>query len=56
MGESGEVVFEPQQSIYLDTFENCPGMGRIAVMDSNNLVMIGKVISVEYETDEKVKK
>ena len=48
-GESAEVVFEPQQPIYLEDYESCPGMGRVAVMDSNQLVMLGKVIEVEYK-------
>jgi len=48
-GESAEVEFSPQQLIYLDTFENCQGLGRIAVMDSNQLVMLGKVLSVKYK-------
>merc|ERR1711991_946324 len=48
-GESAEVVFEPQQPIYLEDYESCPGMGRVAVMDSNQLVMLGKVTSVKYK-------
>ena len=48
-GESAEVVFEPQQPIYLEDYESCPGMGRVAVMDSNQLVMLGKVMGVEYK-------
>ena len=39
----------PQQLFYLESFDKCEGMGRIAVMDSNQLVMLGKVISVEYK-------
>ena len=48
-GETAEIVFEPQQLIYLEDYENSPGMGRVAVMDSNQLVMLGKVMSVEYK-------
>ena len=48
-GESAEIELSPQQLIYLDTFENCQGLGRIAVMDSNQLVMLGKVLSVKYK-------
>ena len=33
----------------LETFEDCPGLGRIAVMDSNQLVMLGKIMSVKYK-------
>ena len=48
-GESAEIEFFPQQPIYLDSFESCQGLGRIAVMDSNTLVMLGKVMSVKYK-------
>jgi len=48
-GESAEVEFIPQQPIYLESFENCQGLGRVAIMDSNQLVMLGKVMSVEYK-------
>ena len=49
MGENAEIEFEPQQLFYLESFDKCEGMGRIAVMDSNQLVMLGKVMSVEYK-------
>lgn len=48
-GENAEVEFVPQQPIYLESYDDCPGLGRIAVMDSNNLVMLGKVLSVKYK-------
>ena len=53
MGEAAEVVFEPQVTtpLYLEKYEDCPGLGRIAVMDSNQLTMMGKVLDVEYKTD-----
>jgi elongation factor 1-alpha len=47
--ESAEVIFEPQQPIYLEKFGECPGLGRVAVMDSNNLVMLGKILDVTYQ-------
>lgn len=49
MGESAEVEFEPQQPIYLEKFDDCPGLGRVAVMDQNQLVMLGKVVDVSYK-------
>ena len=52
-GDTAEVEFSPKQPIYLETFENCSGLGRIAVMDSNQLVMLGKILEVEYQTDDK---
>jgi len=48
-GESAEVVFEPTLPIYLEAFDSCQGLGRVAVMDSNQLVMLGKVLSVKYK-------
>ncbi len=48
-GETAEVEFIPQQPLYLETFDDCAGLGRIAVMDSNQLVMLGKVNSVKYK-------
>jgi elongation factor 1-alpha len=41
--ESGEVEFEPCQPLFVDPFEKCAALGRIAVMDSNRLKMLGKV-------------
>lgn len=49
MGESAEIEFTPQQPLYLESFDNCPGLGRVAVMDQNQLVMLGKVMSVKYK-------
>ena len=50
-GDAAEVVFEPKQGLYLETYEECAGVGRIAVMDSNQLAMMGKVLEVKYESD-----
>jgi elongation factor 1-alpha len=49
-GDNAEVEFAPQQQFYLESFDQCPGLGRVAVMDSNQLVMLGKVMSVKYKT------
>ena len=53
MAETAEVVFEPQGTtpIYLEKYEECAGLGRIAVMDSNQLTMMGKVLDVTYKDD-----
>ena len=48
-GDQGEILFVPKMPMYLEPYESCAGLGRIAVMDSNSLVMLGKVISVEYK-------
>ena len=49
MGESAEVEFTPKQPLYLESFDDCPGLGRVALMDQNQLVMLGKVVSVKYK-------
>ena len=48
-GDNAEVTFYPKMPMFVEKFEDCPGLGRIAVMDSNNLVMLGKIIDVEYK-------
>lgn len=35
--------------LFLEKFECCEGLGRVAAMDSNCLVMLGKVLEVEYK-------
>lgn len=47
-GDNAEVVFEPTMPYYCETFTDCAGLGRVAVMDSNQLVMLGKVTSVNF--------
>ena len=48
-GDQAEIVFRPKMPLFVDTFENCAGLGRIAVMDSNTLRMLGKITSVTYK-------
>ena len=49
--DAAEVTFVPKMPFMADTFENCPGLGRIAVMNSNSLVMLGKIIEIEYKKE-----
>ena len=42
--EVAQVVFEPQQPLIVDSFKNCEGLSRIAFLDGNSAVMLGKVI------------
>merc|ERR1711869_27715 len=42
--EVAQVVFEPQQPLVVDTFKNCEGLSRIAFLDGNTAVMLGKVV------------
>jgi elongation factor 1-alpha len=46
--EMAEIVFEPQHPFVVDTFTNCEGLGRVAIMEGASVVMLGKVIKVEY--------
>jgi len=45
--EMAEIVFTPVQPIAIDSFDKCEGLARIAMMDGNSAVMLGKVIKVE---------
>jgi len=42
--EMAEVVFQPQQPFVVDSFKNCEGLGRIAIMEGATVVMLGKVV------------
>ena len=48
-GDNAEVTFFPQMPFMAEKYEICPGLGRIAVMDSNNLVMLGKIIDITFK-------
>ena len=45
--EMAEVVFTPQQPFIVDSFKNCEGLGRVAIMEGNGVVMLGKATEVE---------
>jgi elongation factor 1-alpha len=49
--EMAEVVFRPQQPLVVDSFKNCEGLSRIAFLDGNTAVMLGKVVSLVYKKD-----
>jgi elongation factor 1-alpha len=44
--DMAEVVFEPQQPFVCDTFKNCEGLGRIAIMEGASVIMLGKVTAI----------
>lgn len=46
-GDAAQVVFEPQQPFVVAPFSACEGLGRVAILEGNTVVMLGKVISVE---------
>merc|ERR1712190_276378 len=41
--EVAECVFAPTQALVVDSFKNCEGLSRIAFLDGNTAVMLGKV-------------
>merc|ERR1711924_189734 len=49
--EMAEVVFRPQQPPVVDSFKNCEGLSRIAFLDGNTAVMLGKVTTVVSKAD-----
>jgi elongation factor 1-alpha len=54
--EMAQCTFEPQQPLVADSFKNCEGLSRIAFMDGNGVVMLGKVVTVEAKVFEGKKK
>merc|ERR1711903_403907 len=49
--EMAQVSFQPQQPMVVDSFKNCEGLSRIAFLDGNTAVMLGKVVSVIRKSD-----
>merc|ERR1711957_1104112 len=49
--EMAQVSFQPQQPLVCDSFKNCEGLSRVAFMDGNGVVMLGKVISCERKEE-----
>ena len=47
--EMAEVVFEPCQPLVVDSFKSCEGLSRIAFLDGNTAVMLGKVVTVSHK-------
>merc|ERR1712058_216742 len=49
--EMAECNFVPQQPLVVDTFKNCEGLSRIAFLDGNGVVMLGKIVTAEQKVD-----
>lgn len=45
--EVAELVLEPVQSLVVEPYDKCEGLGRVAIMEGNGVVMLGKVTKVE---------
>lgn len=48
-GDQAEVVFAPRMPFVVCPFDECKPLGRVAAMDSNSLIMLGKVVSVVHK-------
>merc|ERR1712078_12318 len=51
--EVAECVFAPTQALVVDSFKNCEGLSRIAFLDGNTAVMLGKVTKTTPKEDKK---
>merc|ERR1712146_882711 len=49
--EEAQVQFEPQHPLVVDSFKNCEGLSRIAFLDGNTAVMLGKDVANVYKKD-----
>lgn len=47
-GDMAECTFEPVQAFVVEPFKVCAGLGRVAIMEGNSVVMLGKVTSAEF--------
>ena len=47
--EMAEVVFEPCKPLVVDSFQSCEGLSRIAFLEGNGAVMLGKIVKVTYK-------
>jgi elongation factor 1-alpha len=54
--EMAECTFVPQQPLVVDTFKNCEGLSRIAFLDGNGVVMLGKIVTKTDKVDGAKKK
>jgi elongation factor 1-alpha len=46
--DMGECTFEPVQAFVVEPFKVCAGLGRVAIMEGNSVVMLGKVTAATY--------
>merc|ERR1712048_1253695 len=47
--EQAEVVLEPKMPFVCAPYDECKPLGRMAAMDSNSLIMLGRISSVVYK-------
>jgi len=44
-GDEAEVIFVPKMPFCVDAYDVCKPLGRMAAMDSNSLIMLGRILS-----------
>jgi len=50
-GDEAEVIFTPSKDICVDAYDVCKPLGRMAAMDSNSLIMLGRVLEAEKDLE-----
>jgi len=50
-GDEAEVVFVPKMPMCVDAYDVCKPLGRMAAMDSNSLIMLGRVLACIKKTE-----
>merc|ERR1712166_1407127 len=50
-GDEAEVVFVPKMPMCVDAYDVCKPLGRMAAMDSNSLIMLGRVLACTKKSD-----
>merc|ERR1712117_807537 len=43
-GDEAEVIFKPKMPLCVDAYDVCKPLGRMAAMDSNSLIVLGRVL------------
>jgi len=51
-GDEAEVVFKPKMPLCVDAYDVCKPLGRMAAMDSNSLIMLGRVLETDKVVEE----
>merc|ERR1711878_266024 len=50
-GDEAEVIFKPKMPLCVDAYDVCKPLGRMAAMDSNSLIMLGRVLEANKKVD-----
>jgi len=50
-GDEAEVIFKPKMPLCVDAYDVCKPLGRMAAMDSNSLIMLGRVLETDKVQD-----